>query len=98
MPDPSPEGNLRPGLFKSIARRLSRDKTNVTEEEIRMMVDVGNEKGVIEESQREMINNIFEFDDKTAAEMMTHRTEVSFVSMEDGLEEVLNIEYNTRRS
>ena len=53
----------------------------VTEEEIRMMVDVGNERGVIEESQREMINNIFEFDDTTVGDVMTHRTEI--VSVEE---------------
>ena len=44
---------------------------NVTEEEIRMMVDVGGEKGVIENAQKEMINNIFEFDDITAGDIMT---------------------------
>lgn len=48
----------------------------VTEEDILMLVDVGNETGVIEESQKDMINNIFEFQDKTAREIMTHRTEV----------------------
>ena len=79
------------GVLRLLGIDPNQEPENVTEEEIRMMVDVGNEKGVIEESQREMINNIFEFDDKTAAEIMTHRTEVSFVSMEDGLEEVLNI-------
>ena len=39
------------------------NEESVTEEEIRMMVDVGGEKGVIEDDQKEMINNIFEFDD-----------------------------------
>lgn len=48
----------------------------VTEEEIRMMMDVGNEKGVIEQSQMDMINNIFDFDDTTAGDIMTHRTDV----------------------
>ena len=48
----------------------------VTEEEIRMMVDVGEEKGAIDESEKEMINNIFEFDNKIAADVMTHRTEI----------------------
>lgn len=53
----------------------------VTEEEIRLMVDVGNEEGTIEKSEKEMINNIFEFDEKTVAEVMTHRTEM--VAVED---------------
>lgn len=51
-------------------------KDVVTEEEVRMMVDAGNETGTIEESQREMINNIFEFDDVTVAEVMTHRKDL----------------------
>ncbi|MBC8570693.1 hemolysin family protein [Zongyangia hominis] len=63
----------------------------VTEEEIRMMVDVGNEKGVIEESQKEMINNIFEFDDTTAEEIMTHRTEISAVPVDCSLNDILDI-------
>lgn len=53
----------------------------VTEEEILMMVDVGEEKGVIDEGAREMISNIFEFDDRAVSEIMTHRTEV--VGVED---------------
>ena len=52
----------------------------VTEEEIRMMVDVGEEKGVIEESQRDMINNIFEFDDIDVRDVMQHRTEIAAVA------------------
>ncbi|MEG0457381.1 MAG: hemolysin family protein [Oscillospiraceae bacterium] len=67
------------------------DDNNVTEEEIRMMVDVGNEKGVIETSQREMINNIFEFDDRTADEIMTHRTEVEAVSIDSTISDVTAI-------
>ena len=52
------------------------DEEVVTEEEIRMMVDVGGEKGVIEDTQIEMINNIFEFDDIDVADIMTHRTDM----------------------
>ena len=75
------------------------DEEVVTEEEIRMMVDVGQEKGVIEDSQKEMINNIFEFDDMDVADIMTHRTDVDCVDIEDGLSEVikLSIEYGHSR-
>lgn len=48
----------------------------VTEEEILMMVDAGNESGAIQESERILINNIFEFDDKTVSDIMTHRSNV----------------------
>lgn len=61
----------------------------VTEEEIRMLVDVGEEKGVIEESQKEMINNIFEFDDIVAADVMTHRTDVVAIDINDSFTTVL---------
>lgn len=43
----------------------------VTEEEIRMMVDVGNEEGSIEKDEADMIDNIFEFDDITVEDVMT---------------------------
>ena len=51
-------------------------ENNVTEEEIRMMVDVGGEKGTIDKTEKEMINNIFEFDDKTVSEIMIPRTDM----------------------
>ena len=63
----------------------------VTEEEIRMMVDVGGEKGVIEDAQKEMINNIFEFDDIDAGDIMTHRTDVSAVEINDPIQDVVEI-------
>ncbi|MBE6769430.1 MAG: HlyC/CorC family transporter [Ruminococcaceae bacterium] len=61
----------------------------MTEEEIRMMVDAGEEKGVIEESQKEMINNIFEFDDIVAADVMTHRTDIEAVEINDKISDVI---------
>ena len=67
------------------------DEENVTEEEIRMMVDVGEEKGVIEGVQKEMINNIFEFDDITAEDIMTPRTDMAAVEVDDGISEALHI-------
>jgi len=63
----------------------------VTEEEILMLVDVGEEKGVIEESQKEMINNIFEFDDIAAIDVMTHRTDIEAVEISDSISDVLSI-------
>lgn len=58
----------------------------VTEEEIRMMVDEGSEKGAIEPSEKEWIQNIFEFDDITAGEICTHRTDVATLWMDDPAE------------
>lgn len=67
------------------------DEEIVTEEEIRMMVDVGGEKGVIEDSQKKMINNIFEFDDLDTGDIMTHRTDMVAVEVDDSLAEVVKI-------
>ena len=52
------------------------EEENVTEEEIRMMIDVGEEKGAIEEEEKEMINNIFEFNDKVVSEIMIPRNKI----------------------
>lgn len=60
----------------------------VTEEEIRMMVDIGAENGTIETDERKMIENIFEFTDTTAAEVMTPRTEVIAIAMDAAPEEI----------
>lgn len=62
----------------------------VTEEEIRMMVDVGEEKGTIDEDEREMINNIFEFDNKIVSDIMTHRTDIASIPISAGLPEVID--------
>lgn len=91
MSDPSPDGNARPTLWQSIARRLSRDKSGVTEADILQMVDAGEETGVLEESQKDMINNIFEFGDNTAEDIMTPRTDVEALDVEDSLFEALRI-------
>ncbi len=75
------------------------DEESVTEEEIRMMVDVGGERGVIEDTQKEMINNIFEFDDIDAGDVMTHRTDVVAADINDiTLEEFINLAIENGRS
>ena len=58
----------------------------VSEEEIRMMVDAGNENGTIDNEEREFIQNVFEFDNISAEEIITHRTEVTFLYLEDSLD------------
>lgn len=58
----------------------------VSEEEIRLMVDEGESKGVIAETEKEMIQNVFEFDDLTVDEFATHRTDICLLWMEDDLD------------
>lgn len=70
----------------------------VSEEEIRMMVDVGSEKGVIDFEEKEFIQNVFEFDDITAGEIATHRTEVSLLWLEESMEEWEETIHNSRHT
>lgn len=62
----------------------------VTEEEIKMMVDEGEEKGTIEEEEKELINNVFEFNDTVSSEIMTHRTEIFAIDISSDIKEELN--------
>lgn len=64
---------------------------SVTEEEIRMMVDVGRESGNIHEEEKEMINKIFEFNDKEVSEIMTHRTSIVSLDVDADYAEVLEV-------
>ena len=66
----------------------AKEEQNVTEEEIRMMIDVGEEKGTIEETEKEKINNIFEFNNKTVSEIMTHRTDIAALPVDSTITEV----------
>lgn len=55
----------------------------VTEEEIRIMVEAGSQNGTIDDIEKNIIHNVFEFDDITAEEVMTHRTDVTFLDVDD---------------
>lgn len=74
------------------------EEEEVSEEEIRMMVDAGSEKGTIDYEEKEFIQNIFEFDDLSAEEIMTHRTDVTMLDLEDSMEEWKNIIYGSRHT
>lgn len=65
------------------------DDDEVTEEEIRLMVDASEEDGNIQADEKEMIENIFEFNNTTAAEIMVHRTDMSAISIDDSFEEII---------
>ena len=82
------------GISKIFGSDPAKTASEVTEEEIRMMMDVGNEKGVIEQSQMEMINNIFEFDDTTASDVMTHRTNIVAVPRTTRISDVVYLAVN----
>ena len=68
------------------------EEETVTEEEIRMMVDVGGEKGIIENQEKEFINNVFEFNNRIVSEIMIPRTEVFAVDENTTLGELGDLE------
>ncbi len=69
-----------------------------SEEEIKMMVDVGTQKGEIDTQEQEIIRNVFEFDDLTVGEFATHRTEIDFLDKAQSAEEWEEIIHSTRHS
>ncbi len=77
----------------SSAFGISPDKSDATatEEEIRLLVDVGEEKGVIPETEKMMINNIFDFNDTTVSRIMTHRTDIVAIPNKASFEEIVSI-------
>ncbi len=74
------------GVLRLIGIDPNAEDEDVGEEEIRMMVDVGNEKGTIDNEEREFIQNVFEFDNLSVEDIITHRTDVTVLYQEDSLE------------
>ena len=64
---------------------------DVTEEEIRLLVDVGEEKGAIAQQEKVMINNVFEFNNKTAEDIMTHRIEIVGIPVDIDLDNLVDL-------
>ena len=70
----------------------------VSEEEIRMLVDAGSEKGTIDHQEKEFIQNVFEFNDIMAGTIATHRTDVTVLWMSDDVKEWDETIHNTRHT
>lgn len=62
----------------------------VTEEEIKMMIDEGEEKGTIEQSEKELLNNVFAFNDIIVSEVMTPRTDMYAIEINEDLNNILD--------
>ena len=74
------------------------EEETVSEEEIRMMVDVGTQKGTIDHEEKQFIQNVFEFDDLTAGEIATHRTDLTILWLEESMEEWADTIHNSRHT
>ena len=86
------------GILKLIGVNPEKTAEIVTEEEILMMSDAGAETGAIDENENRIIKNIFAFDDMTAGQICTHRTEVSVLWADDDIEVWEEIIHRTRHS
>lgn len=98
----SPVVRMLTGSTNLILRMFGLDPNveddDVSEESIRMMVDAGSEKGVIDTQEKEIIQNLFDFDNLTVGEFLTHRTEVSVLWMDESEEEWERTIHETRHS
>ena len=62
---------------------------DVTEDDIMSMVDAGTESGAIEDDSAELISNVFEYDDLSVSDVMTHRVNITAISMESSLDDII---------
>ena len=86
------------GVLRLLGIDPNAEDDEVSEEEIRMMVDVGSEKGVIDHEEKNFIQNVFEFDDITAGEIATHRTDVTLLWLEENMETWDNTIHTSRHT
>ena len=77
-------------LISKIFGVSENEEETVTEEEIRMMVDVGEEKGTIDKEESQMINNVFEFNDRVVSEIMIPRNDMYAIDMNLSIAQVLD--------
>ena len=77
-------------ILRMLHLKPSSEEDAVSEAEIRMMVESGGDSGVIEEDEKEMINNIFEFNDIRVSEIMTRISDVNYFSVDDDEETIIN--------
>ena len=78
-------------IVKMFGGSAENNSSQITEEEIRLMINVGEERGIIRETETEMINSIFEFDDTVVKEVMTPRTDIAAININASLEEIMEV-------
>ncbi|MBQ8960616.1 MAG: HlyC/CorC family transporter [Ruminococcus sp.] len=91
-------GKLSRGILRIMGIDPDREPDAVTEEEILMMSDAGAENGTIDEDENRIIKNVFAFDDMTAEQLCTHRTDVDVLWSEDSVEVWEETIHRTRHS
>lgn len=85
-------------VLRLLRMKVENEEETVTEEEIRMMVDLGEEKGTIDSAEGEWIDNVFEFGETTVGEVMTHVSDLVAVAADDTPAEILKVIRESGRS
>lgn len=83
--------NLSLGFLRLLRVNPNSVSQQMTEEELRTIVDVSKESGVIESEEHEMINNLFDFGDSQAKEIMVPRIDMTFVHVDSTYEELIEL-------
>ena len=78
------------GMLRLLRMKVDVEEEQVTEDEIRMMIDLGNESGSIKEDEKELLHNVFDFSDQTVSDVMTHAADVETISVDATRDEVLS--------
>ena len=82
---------LSQGVQRLLRIDLSKKQDAITEEELRTLVDMGHEEGIIETDEKKMITNVFDFGDQVAKDIMIPRVEMTCVDVETDFQDVLEI-------
>ncbi len=76
-------------VLRLLRMKVDVEEDQVTEDEIRMMIDLGNESGSINEDEKELLHNVFDFSDQTVSDVMTRAVDVVTLPVDASREEVL---------
>ncbi|MBE6643551.1 MAG: HlyC/CorC family transporter [Ruminococcaceae bacterium] len=79
------------GVLRLCGINPKEQEETISEDDIRLMIDLGEERGTIDADEKEMIENIFEFGDTSVSEVMVHRTSVTFIDKNSTPDEILDI-------
>ena len=79
------------GVLRLMRMKTEVEEEQVTEDEIRMMIDLGNENGAIDEEEKELLHNVFDFSEQVVGDVMTRATDVTTLWVDEEREQVLEI-------
>ncbi len=85
-------------VLRILGMKTEDEEETVTEEEIKALMRMGNESGTFDDEEKEMIDSVFAFNDKTAREIMVPRRDVFVIDIDDPFEDILDQVLETRHS